>query len=97
MILMGVGDDDADEVGALLLEIGDVGQDEIDAGQIGVGEGDAEIDREPGAVVARAVAVEAEVHADLADAAERQEDQFVLRGARPCRPSPPSSGRRRRR
>ena len=47
-----------------------------------MGEGDAEIDRDPGAIVARAIAVEGEVHADLADPAERQEDQFVLGRAR---------------
>ncbi len=51
MILMGVGDDDAGEIRALLLEVGDVGKDEVDAGKVGAGEGDAEIDREPGAVV----------------------------------------------
>ena len=47
MVLVGVGDDDAGEVGALLLEIADVGKDEVDAGQVGVGEGDAEVDRDP--------------------------------------------------
>ncbi len=82
VILVGVGDDDAEEVDAFLLEVADIGEDQIDAGQIGMGEGDAEIDRQPDAVMAGAEAVEAEVHADLADPAERQEDQFVLGGAR---------------
>ena len=66
-------------------------------GKLGPGEGDAEIDDDPGAVVGRAVAVEAEIHADLADAAERQEDQFVA--TRPCdmRPSPSAAEEARRR
>ena len=53
MILVGVGDDDADEVRALLLEIGDVGEDRDRRRAGRLGEGDAEIDRQPGAVVAR--------------------------------------------
>ena len=44
-----------------------------------MGEGDAEIDGQP-RTVARAKAVDRQVHTDLADTAERREDQF-LRGA----------------
>ena len=48
MILMGMGDDDAGEILALLLDKADVGQNQVDAGQMLVrGEGDAEIDRQP--------------------------------------------------
>ncbi len=48
MILMRMGEDDAGEVLALLDQIADVGQDEIDAGQMLLGgEGHAEIDRQP--------------------------------------------------
>ena len=54
-------------------------------GRSACGEGDAEIDRQPGAVVGAAVAIEAEVHADLADPAERQEDQLVLSARAACR------------
>ncbi len=54
----------------------DVGQDEVDARQRRVREGDADIDDDPLARARRAEAVEREVHADLADAAERHEDEF---------------------
>jgi hypothetical protein len=43
-------------------------------------ERDAKIDDEPLACSRRTKAVEAEVHADLAHAAKRQEDQFVAAG-----------------
>ena len=45
-------------------------------GSSGVGKGHAAVDDDPFAAIGRAVAVEREVHADLADAAERHEDQF---------------------
>ena len=39
MVLMAVGEDDAEQVVAILLDEGEVGQDQLDAGIIGVGEG----------------------------------------------------------
>ena len=51
VILMGVGNDNAGEVRALLLKVGDVGKDHVGAGRVLRLEGDAKIDREPGAVV----------------------------------------------
>jgi hypothetical protein len=42
-----------------------------------VAEGDAEIDREPGALMAVAEAVNRQVHADLADTTERRKRQFI--------------------
>ena len=78
MILMGVRQHEADEILALFLEEADVGHDEVDARQmLLVAEGDAEIDRQPGALVAIAEAVDRQVHADLADAAERRKGQFI--------------------
>ena len=54
MILMGVGEHEADEVLALLDQKADVRQDQVDAGQMLVArERHAEIDREPGAGAAR--------------------------------------------
>ena len=75
---MGVGDDDAGEVRALLLEVGDVGKDHVDAGQSSCAS--KAMPKSTASQVrssARTEAVEAEVHADLADPAERQEDEFV--------------------
>ena len=78
MVLMGVRQHQPDQVLALLLEKADVGHDQVDARQmLLVAEGDAEIDRQPGALVAVAEAVDRQVHADLADAAERRKGQFV--------------------
>src|SRR6202790_4230984 len=78
MVLMGVGEHQSDQVLALLFEKADVGHDQIDAGQmLFLAEGDAEIDREPAALVAVAEAIDRQVHADLADAAERREGQFI--------------------
>ena len=77
MVLVGVGEHDADEIGPLFLEVGDVRKDEVDTGKIGARKGDAEVDREPGARLRRPVAVEPEIHADLADPAKRKEDQLV--------------------
>ena len=72
MVLMAVGEDDAEQVGAILLDEGEVGQDQLDPRIIGIGEGQAEIDHHPFALAA----VEIDVHADLARAAEREEQEF---------------------
>src|SRR5690606_27908901 len=77
MVFMGVGDDDADDIVDHALDEARVGQDEIDTGQIGVREGDADIDDQPFARRRRAEAVEGEVHADLADPAQRAEDKLL--------------------
>ena len=78
MVLMGVRQHQAHQVLALLLQEADVGHDQIDARQmLLVAKGDAEIDREPGPLVAVAEPVDRQVHADLADAAERRKGQFI--------------------
>ena len=67
MILVRVGEHEAEKVAALLDQIADVGKDEIDAGKVVAGERDAEIDRDPLPAALVAEAVEREIHADLAD------------------------------
>ena len=79
MILVRVREHDAGKVSPLLLEETNVGEDEIDAGQVVAGEGDAEIHRHPGAPALVAEAVDGEIHPDLADAAERRKDEFSRR------------------
>src|SRR6185295_2699363 len=76
MVLVGMSDDDADEVLAALLDESRIGHHDLDARRAVVAEGDAEIDHQPLA----GMAVEVEVHADLARAAQREEQQLVVRG-----------------
>src|SRR5690606_12898456 len=78
MVLVRVGDDDADEVLPLLLEEADVGEDEIDTRHILAREGDAAVDEQPLAPARRPEAVETGVHADLAETAERYEYEAVV-------------------
>ncbi len=78
MVLVGVGQHQPNQILALFFEKADIGHDEIDARQmLLVAEGDTEIDREPGTLVAVAEAIDRQVHADLADAAERRKGQFI--------------------
>src|SRR5271155_5590365 len=74
---MRVGDDDADQILFRLLDEGEVRHDEIDAGQVLAGEGDAEVNHQPLASVRRPIAVKGAIHADLAQAAERGEHELV--------------------
>src|SRR3954471_6803217 len=79
MILMGMGGDDAQHIVAPLHQIADVGQDQVHARRIALApEQHAAIDNDPAPVILRAIAIGIEIHADLARAAKRQEDQFVL-------------------
>ena len=78
MVLMGMGQHQADQIFAFLFQEADIGHDQIDAGQmLLVAKGNAEIDRQPAALMAVAEAVDRQVHADLADAAERRKGQFI--------------------
>ena len=72
MVLVPVRQDDAGELVLLLLDEFEVGQDEVDARIIRIGEGQPEIDHQPLALRA----VEIDVHADLARPAERAEQQL---------------------
>ena len=92
MILMRVGEHQAGEVFALFHQIADVGQNQIDAGQMLLRrERHAEVDREPGAAALVADAVDRQVHADLADAAQRREHQFLCARAMVSAPPKPKT------
>ncbi len=73
MILVRVREHDADEVAGALLDEGGIGHDHFDAGHAVVAEGDAEIEHQPLA----GMAVEIEVHADLACSAQGKEQELV--------------------
>ena len=106
MILVRVRQHQPEQVLPLLLEEGDVGKDQVDARQVLlVAERHAEIDRKPAPLVAIAEAVDRQVHADLADAAERRKCQLIrprhqaapaeLEAASPKNTSPEAIGTRR--
>ena len=81
VVLVRVGQHEAGERAALLLDEAQVGQDHVDAGVVlALREGDAEIDHQPLARIGGPKAVEIAVHADLADAAERHEHELAGRG-----------------
>ena len=73
MVLVGVGDEEGLDLGLVLLEVGDVGDDEVDPEHLLVGEHQAAVDHDD------LVAVLEHVHvlADLADAAERDDAKGV--------------------
>ena len=78
MVLMGVRQHQPHQVLALFYQEADVRHDQVDARQVFlVAKGHAEIDREPGPLVAVTEPVDRQVHADLADAAERRKGQFI--------------------
>ena len=72
---MGMRQHDADQGIAPFLDERRIRHDHIDAGHRIVGEADAEIDHQPLA----GVAVEIEVHADLARPAQGEEQELVVR------------------
>ena len=76
MILVRVREHQPGEIAPLLHQEGDVRHDQIDAGQIVARERDTEIDRHPGALAALADPIEREIHPDLADPAERREQEL---------------------
>jgi hypothetical protein len=76
VVLVRVGEDDAEQAVEPLLNELEVGEHQVDAGVVGIGEPHAEVDHQPLAIAA----VEVDVHADLARAAEREEQQFVSGG-----------------
>ena len=78
MVLMGVGQDQADQVVSMVGDEGRVGHDHIGPRRQVVAEGHAEVDHQPLAAISEQV----QVHADLAGAAEGEEIQFVGRNLR---------------
>ena len=76
MIFVRMGQHDADQVLRALLDEGRIGHDHLDTRHAVVAEGDAKVEHQPLA----GVTVEIEVHADLARATQREEQQFVVTG-----------------
>ena len=74
MILMGVGQDHADQAVCAFLDEFEIGEDQVDARIFVAAERHAEIDHQP----LPAAAVKIDVHADLARSPEREEQQFVF-------------------
>src|SRR3546814_12856959 len=73
MVLMGMGQDDAEKILAPLLYEADVRHEDVDARRRLVAERNAEVDHQPFAVDR----IEIEIHPDLVRAAERQEAEIV--------------------
>ena len=77
MILVRMREHESEQIAPLRDQERDVWHDQVDAGQIVARERHAEVDRDPLSLRPLADAVEREIHADLADAAERREEQFL--------------------
>ena len=75
MVLVPVRKDDAGKPLLLILDELQVGKDELDTRIARIGEGQAKVDHQP----LTAATVEIDVHANLARAAERAENQFFAR------------------
>jgi hypothetical protein len=73
MVLVGMRDDESCELVAALDNESGIGEQDIDARGAVVAERDAAIEHEPLPLIA----VEVEVHADLARAAEREKEELV--------------------
>ncbi len=76
MILMGMRDDDAEEVLLLRLDESRIGIEQVDPRQVIAREGHAAIDHDPLPPFRRAEPVQRHVHADFAKPPQRYEDQF---------------------
>ncbi len=77
MVFVAVSEDDGTDVSAILLEIGDVGNDEVDAEKLRFGEHHAGVDDED--VVAESQGHH--VHAEFAETAERDGGEGLRRFA----------------
>ena len=77
MVLVAVGEDQAEDVVGVLLEKGGIGHDQLDTGLVRAAKGDPAIDHDPLAIVEAAEAIGSHVHADLADAPKGDEDEFI--------------------
>ena len=74
VVLVAVGEDDGLDVVEPVLDVGEVGQDQVDAGLVVLGEEDAAVDDEQPAVDLE----DGHVAADVPQAAERDDPQGVL-------------------
>src|SRR5262245_1661006 len=76
-----MGEHEARQIGTLLLDEAQIRQNDVDARIVlALWEGNAEIDHQPFARLRWPKAVKVAVHADLADAAERQENELLVAG-----------------
>ena len=80
MVLMGMGNDDALQVLALVGEEADVWQHQVDTRQVRTGKCHPAVNHDPLALAWYSVAIEGEVHADFAHPTEGEEHQFFLLG-----------------
>src|SRR3954447_8716753 len=76
VIFMRMREHEPRKVAPVLDQERDVRHDQVDAGQVVARERHAEINRHPGALSTIAEAVERKIHPDLADSAERREEEF---------------------
>ena len=74
VVLVAVGEDDAADLGAVLDEVADVGDDDVDAEELFFGKHEAGVDDDDVVAVAECEAV----HAELAESAERDYLQFFI-------------------
>lgn len=78
VIFMRMGDDEADEILLHLFDETRIGDDYFNTGFFRSCEADAAINHEPFAALFWTISIEREIHADLAKAPKRHEDQFIL-------------------
>ena len=76
MIFVAVRQDDPDKVLAALLDELQLGQDQVDARRVAVGEGQPQVEHQPFAVAP----IEVDVHPDLARPPQREEEKFFTGG-----------------
>src|SRR5262245_32290496 len=92
MILVCMSENQASDVVALFHQVADVGEDQINARKMLLrGKGHAKVDSQPGAPAFVAQTVNRQIHADLADPAERRKHQFLLRTHGERSPKPKTS------
>ena len=78
MILMPMGDDEAEQIFANGFEKANIGQNKFYARQIRPGKANAQINQNPFSFCFRAKAVKRGIHADFAKPTEGREHQFIL-------------------
>ena len=79
MVLMRMGDQNGFEPVALGLQKSQIGHDDVDAGQLFSGKGYTAIHQQPAAVFLGAKSIQAGIHADFTNTAQRHKNQFVRR------------------
>src|SRR5262245_20514066 len=92
MILVRMSENQAGDVITLFHQVADVGEDQINARKMLLrGKRHAKVDSQPGAPAFVAETVNRQIHADLADPAQRRKHQFLLRSHAERSPKPKTS------